>query len=158
MCLAVYLGIDRALSRFSKVEVSEVGLESDPSPRPRARASKRLVYHVSDLVPTGWNCSCIFLDTEMPWEAEKGDDPADPETPVRARAYAGLARIARAALKADSVPLLFSCWWGDQGRLPALTRRLAPEEMRPARYLFDDVLDGGSGGNPSILIRLGGAA
>lgn len=154
MCLAVYLGIDRALSRFADVAVGEVGLERDPSPRPEALAGKRLVYHVSDRVPSGWNCACVFLDRVLPWQAEGGDNPDDPDTPARAQAYAGLQRIARAALKADSSPLLFSCWWGDQAKPPALARDCTPDDLRPARYLFDDTLDGGQGGNPPILIRL----
>ena len=154
MCLAVYLGVDRTLSAHTDVAVGDVGLESDPKPRPKALARKARVYHVSDRAPTGWTCACVFLDHAMPWEAEKGDDPDDPETPARARAYPGLRRIARAALEVDSGPLIFSCWWGDQGKAPALTRDCVPDDIRPARYLLDDTLDGGSGGNPPILIRL----
>ena len=154
MCLAVYLGVDRELAGFSDVAVGEIGLQGDPTVRPEALAGKRHVYHVSDRVPTGWNCSCVFLDQVAPWKADAGDDPDDPDTPARARAYAGLQRIAREALRVDGRPLLFSCWWGDQERAPALTRELTPDDIRPARYLFDDQLDGGSGGTPPILIRL----
>lgn len=154
MCLVVYLGIDCPLAGFSDPPIGEVGLEPSPQHRPKALAAKRQVYGVADRVPTGWNCSCIFLDDILPWELEKGYDSADPETARRDAAYSGLARIARAALKLDGEPLLFSCWSGGEQEAPVLSRTLTPSEIRPARYLFDDMLDGGKGMNPPILIRL----
>ena len=154
MCLVVYLGIDQELNEFSDPPLGEVGLEPEPRLRPKALAGKRLIYCVADRVPTGWNCSCIFLDDINPWELDKGYNPADPDTAPRAAAYAALGRIARAALKLDSAPLVFSCWAGDENKAPEITRALTPDEIRPARYLFDDQLDGGQGGNPPILIRL----
>lgn len=153
MCLGVYLGVDRALSQFTTADLGEIGLERQARP-PRVLAGKQLVYHVSDRVPTGWNCSCIFLDDIMPWEIEKGYDAAAPETAVRERAYEGLARIAEAAVKADSGALIFSCWAGDEGKEPKVVRALRPEELRAGRLIFDDSLDGGIGGNPPVLIRL----
>jgi hypothetical protein len=154
MCLVVYLGVDRKLTKFSDPAIGEVGLEPEPLGRPKALAGKRFVYGVADRVPTGWNCSCIFLDDILPWEIDKGYDPADPETAPREAAYTSLARIARAALEVDSAPLVFSCWSGDEQKEPTIKRILTPEEIRPARYLFDDQLDGGQGGTPPILIRL----
>lgn len=153
MCLGVYLGVDRALTEFTTAGLGEIGLE--PEARvPEALAGKRLVYHVSDRVPTGWNCSCIFLDDILPWEVAKGYDPADPDTAVRERAYAGLARIAAAAVKVDSGALIFACWAGDEAKEPKVVRELPPEELRAGRLIFDDSLDGGTGGNPPVLIRL----
>lgn len=154
MCLIVYLGVEQPLDGFGDVAVGEIGLDPAPATIPAALAGKASVYAVADRVPTGWNCSCIFIDQVMPWEADKGDDPDDPETPVRASAYAGLRKIAAAALDVDPEPLVFSCWSGDEGKPPGITRDLTPEGFQPARYVFDDVLDGGSGGTPPVLIRL----
>ena len=154
MCLMVYLGTDTPVPGFDPVPAGAIGLDPGVRQPPRSLAGKAHVAQICDRVPTGWNCSCIFLDDVMPWEAEKGDDPDDPDTPRRAAAYEGLRRIARAALAADPRALIFSCWSGDEARAPAVTREMAPEKLQPARYLFDDILDGGSGANPPVLIRL----
>lgn len=154
MCLIVYLGIDRRLSQFSDPPKGEEGLEPEPQNRPRALAEKNAVYGVVTKSQDAWCCSCVFLDSILPWELEKGYDPADPNTAYREAAFATLRRIARAALEVDSEPLIFSCWNGDENEEAMIRRTLTPEELRPARYIFDDILDGGSGGNPPILIRL----
>ncbi len=154
MCLMLYLGTDAPVAGFDAVAQGEIGLDPDTGPVPAALAGKAHIRRICDRVPTGWNCSCIFLDQVLPWQAAAGDDPDDPETPVRAAAYAGLRRIAEAALAADPRALIFSCWAGDEGGTPAIERALAPDALIPARYIFDDVNDGGSGGNPPVLIRL----
>lgn len=154
MCLVVYLGTAREVKGFDEPAIGDVGLDPSPGRRPEALASKQCVYAVADRVKSGWNCSCIFLDHIMPWELERGYDPAHPATAVREAAYAGLRRIAAAALRVDPQALLFSTWSGGENDEPVIRRELVPGELVPARYLFDDVLDGGSGGNPPILIRL----
>jgi hypothetical protein len=154
MCLVIYLGIDGKLSAFSDPPVGKEGLEPAPQERPKALAEKGAVYGVATRAQDAWSCSCVFRDDINPWELEKGYDPADPNTAWREAAFTTLRRIARAALKVDSEPLIFSCWSGDENEEPVIRRTLTPNELRPARYVFDDVLDGGSGGNPPILIRL----
>lgn len=154
MCLMVYLGTDAPVPGFADVSVGGIGLDAGVRIVPAELTGKAHVAQICDRVPTGWNCSCIFLDEVMPWEAEKGDDPDDPDTPKRAAAYEGLRRIAEAALAVDPQALVFSCWSGDEGKAVRIERTLAAEALQPARYIFDDILDGGSGGNPPVLIRL----
>lgn len=152
MCLMVYLGTDAEVPGFDAVKPGEIGLDADACRLPVALAGKAHVARVADRVPTGWNCSCIFLDRAMPWEDP--DEADDPEAERRRAAWAGLRRIAEAALLLDPEALIFACRDGDEGRRPEIERRLAPGELKADRYIFDDVRDGGSGGNPPVLVRL----
>ena len=154
MCLMVYLGTDKPVPGFSDVAIGAIGLDPDVGSLPEALKGKKVVRRVCDRTPVGWNCSCVFIDQVLPWEADKGDDPNDPETPIRAAAYADLARIAAAAVAVDPDALVFSCWAGDEGRAPQIERELGPSDIRPARYIFDDITDTGSAGNPPVLVRL----
>lgn len=153
MCLMVYLGVNAPVPGYGEVNLGEVGLDPDVRSKPAALADKAWVYRVADRVDSGWNCSCIFLDDALPWEDPDAKD--DEETLRRRAAYAGLREIAEAALAQDTDALIFSCWSGDESRQPKIERKIGPEALLADRYLFDEVeYDGGSGGNPPVLIRL----
>ena len=93
----------------------------------------------------------MFLDGLQVWdETAPGDDP---EALVRREAFTALRRIAEAALGVDADARLMSCWSGEEDRAPVIERRLKIAELEADRFLFDDVADGGEGGNPPVLIR-----
>jgi hypothetical protein len=149
----VYLGVDAPVAGYGEVGLGEVGLDPDVRTKPAALAGKAWVYRVADRVESGWNCSCIFLDDALPWEDPDAKD--DEETLRRRAAYAGLRQIAGAALARDPEAQIFSCWSGDEIQPPKIERCIGPEALLADRYLFDEVYyDGGSGGNPPVLIRL----
>lgn len=148
----VYLGVDAPVPGFDEVGLGEIGLDPDVRTKPTALADKAWVCRVADRVEPGWNCSCIFLDDALPWEDPDAKD--DEETLRRRAAYAGLRKIAEAALARDAEALIFSCWSGAETQRPKIERRIGPEALLADRYLFDEVHDGGSGGNPPVLIRL----
>ncbi|MBF9032206.1 hypothetical protein HKCCE3408_17535 [Rhodobacterales bacterium HKCCE3408] len=156
MCLSVYLGTDAPVAGFSDVAIGAIGLDPRVGTVPTALADKAHVAVICDRVPTGWNCSCIFLDRALPWEDPEAAD--DPEAGARRGAYARLREIAAAAVALDPEALLFSCWSGDEGAATKVERALAPAELLADRYIFDDVHDGGSGGNPPVLVRLTGGS
>jgi len=80
--------------------------------------------------------------------------PRPASAPPRGVAYAGLAPTAEAALKVDPESLLFSNWTGSEMGQLKVERRLSPAGLVPGRYIFDDVLEGGEGMSPPVLIRL----
>jgi hypothetical protein len=65
-----------------------------------------------------------------------------------------LRRIGRAALAVDPGAVLFSCWSGEEADPVRVTRHLEPAAFHAEAGLFDDIVDGGQGANPPILIHL----
>ncbi|PWK61051.1 hypothetical protein [Roseicyclus mahoneyensis] len=158
MCLMVYLGTDAPLAGFDAVAPGQIGLDHGPGRKPQGLCGKSHVARVADRMADGWNCSCVFLDLVQ----GDGATPAEldrlvadhPETGTLHDAFATLRQIAAAALVLDPEACLLSCWSGEEDLPPALERRLPPEGLLANRFLFDDVSDGGTGGNPPVLIRL----
>ena len=151
MCLMLYLGTDVPVPGFDEVAPGEVGLDHGPGPRPVGLSGKGHVVHVADRLAEGWNCSCVFLDGLQAWDETAPAD--DPDALARRDAFAALRRIAEAALGVDADARLMSCWSGEEDRAPVIERRLKIAELEADRFLFDDVADGGQGGNPPVLIR-----
>lgn len=155
MCLMLYLGTDAPVPGFDAVALGEVGLEQGLDPRPRGLSGKGHVALVADRLAEGWNCSCVFRDGEQAWDDRAPAD--DPEAMARRDAFAALRRIVEAALRVDPEALLLSCWSGEEHRLPVIERRLGISDLQADRFLFADVADGGTEGNPPVLIRFSAA-
>ena len=137
MCLVVYLGTDVPLGLPSPpTEDAAVGIR-EADVHPKALANKRYAYEIVDRFNNTWCCSCVFLDF-MPWETEPGDGPEELETERREAAYDTLRGLACLAFEADPVPLLFSCWNGDEGDEAVEIRKIVPSELRPQQFLFQD--------------------
>jgi hypothetical protein len=155
MCLMLYLGTDAPVPGFDAVAPGEVGLDHGPGPRPVGLSDKGHVALVADRLAEGWNCSCVFLDGAQAWDDTAPAD--DPEAMARRDAFAALRRIVEAALGVDADALLLSCWSGEEDRLPVIERRLGISDLQADRFLFADVADGGTEGNPPVLIRFSAA-
>lgn len=152
MCLMVYLGTDAEVPGFDTVRIGDFGLDPGEARRPVALGDKTHVARVAERVESGWTCSCIFLDPAMSREDPDASD--DPQAERRLAAWAELRRIAEAALLLDSGASLLSCRAGGEGQRPQVERCLAPGDLTPHRYIFGDLRDDGSGGNPPVLVHL----
>lgn len=144
MSLMVYLGTDVEVPGFGTGRIGDIGLDPGEARRPVALGHKAHVARIAERVGNGWNGSCIFLDRAPPRE--------NPEAERRRAAWAGLRRIAEAALLLDPAALLFSCRDGDEGQRPQVERYLAPGDLDADRNPLET--DGGSGETPPVLIHL----
>jgi hypothetical protein len=145
MCLMVYLGTDVEVPGFDTVRIGDIGLDPGEARRPVVLGQKVHVARIAERVGNGWNSSCIFLDRAMSRE--------DPDEAERWRAaWAGLRRIAEAALLLDPAALIFSCRGGDEGQRPQVERYLSPDDLEADRHPLEK--DGGSGETPPVLIHL----
>jgi hypothetical protein len=127
------------------VRIGDIGLDPGEARRPVALGRKAHVARIAERVGNGWNCSCIFLDRAM-----SRDVPDKAER--RRAAWAGLRRIAEAALLLDPAALLFSCRDGDEGQRPQVERYLSPGDLEAGRHPLEK--DDGSGETPPVLIHL----
>ena len=150
MCLVLYLGTDAPLDLPPPpAENGLVGIRESET-CPAALADKKFVYEIADRFDGHWCCACIFQETILPWEVEKGYDPGDPETVRREAAYATLRDVTRLAVRSDPGALIESCWNGEENQSASIRREITISDLRPTRFLFCD--DGG--GTPPILLRL----
>jgi hypothetical protein len=150
MSLGVYLGTDVEVPGFGEVRIGDIGLDPGEARRPVALGQKAHVARIAERLGNGWNGSCIFLDRAVPWEDPDAAD--DPEAERRRAAWAGLRRIAEAALLLDPEAMIFSCRDGDEGQRPQVERYLAPGDLDADRNPLET--DGGSGETPPVLIHL----
>ena len=142
MCLMVYLGLDAPFE--ATVAVGEVGLDPEVAVTPPALAAKSVIYRVADRLEQGWNCSCILLSHDLPWE----DEPANQET------EAAFTQLARLVVRADAdglKPLLFSAWDGDETKAVKLAWRMAPEHLTADRRVFNDLEVAGGVEVPTLV-------
>jgi len=153
MCLMVYLGLDHALTGFSDPPVGAIGLNPHPQPRPTALAHKSHVYGVAERVDAGWSCSCILMDQNLAYDP-KELDLFRASVAAGTEAYASLADIVGAALRADARATLFSCWAGGEIDAPEAERTLAPAAFKFGNGVFYVAESSDPSGLSPLLIQL----